>query len=42
MNGKYFTAHIKDEDIVKQGRLMVEFNKAQIVNVGYSFKNALI
>lgn len=42
LNGKYFTAHIKDEDIVKQGRLMVEFNKTQIENVGYSFKNVLI
>ena len=35
LNGKYFTAHIKDGDIVKQGQLMVEFNKEQIEKAGY-------
>lgn len=35
LNGKHFTAHIKDGDIVKQGQLMVEFNKEEIEKAGY-------
>lgn len=35
LQGKYFTAHVKDGDIVKQGQLMIEFEKDQIEKAGY-------
>lgn len=35
LKGKYFTAHVKDGDIVKQGQLMVEFDREQIEKAGY-------
>lgn len=35
LQGKYFTAHVKDGDVVKQGQLMVEFDKEQIEKAGY-------
>ena len=35
LKGQYFTAHVKDGDIVKRGQLMVEFNKEQIEKAGY-------
>ena len=30
LNGKYFTAHVKEGDSVKQGQLLLEFDKEQI------------
>ena len=35
LKGQYFTAHVKDGNIVKRGQLMVEFNKEQIEKAGY-------
>lgn len=35
LKGKYFTAHVKDGDYVKQGQLLVEFDKEQIEKAGY-------
>lgn len=35
LKGQYFTAHVKDGDIVKRGQLMVEFNMEQIEKAGY-------
>ena len=35
LKGKYFTAHVKDGDIVKRGQLMVEFDREQIEKAGY-------
>ena len=35
LKGKYFTAHVKDGDIVKKGQLMVEFDREQIEKAGY-------
>ena len=35
LQGKYFTAHVKDGDLVKKGQLMVEFDKEQIEKAGY-------
>ncbi len=36
LQGKYFTAHVKDGDTVKQGQLLVEFEKEQIEKAGYA------
>jgi len=35
LQGRYFTAHVKDGDVVKSGQLLVEFDKAQIEKAGY-------
>ena len=35
LKGKYFTAHVKDGDIVKKGQLMITFDKEQIEKAGY-------
>lgn len=35
LQGKYFTAHVKDGDLVKKGQLLVEFDKEQIEKAGY-------
>lgn len=35
LQGKYFTAHVKDGDAVKRGRLLIEFDKEQIEKAGY-------
>ena len=35
LKGKYFTAHVKDGDVVKKGQLMVEFDKEEIEKAGY-------
>ena len=35
LQGKYFTAHVKDGDTVKKGQLLVEFDKEQIEKAGY-------
>ncbi len=35
LQGKYFTAHVKDGDAVKKGQLMIEFDKEQIQKAGY-------
>ncbi len=35
LQGKYFTAHVKDGDTVKKGQLLIEFDKEQIEKAGY-------
>lgn len=35
LKGKYFTAHVKDGDSVKQGQLLIEFDREQIEKAGY-------
>ncbi len=35
LQGKYFTAHVKDGDVVKKGQLLIAFDKAQIEKAGY-------
>ncbi len=35
LQGKYFTAHVKDGDQVKKGQLLVEFDRDQIEKAGY-------
>lgn len=35
LQGKYFTTHIKDGDIVKKGQLLIEFDKEQVEKEGY-------
>lgn len=35
LQGKYFTAHVKDGDRVKKGQLLIEFEKEQIEKAGY-------
>lgn len=35
LQGKYFTAHVKDGDMVKKGQLLIEFDKEQIEKAGY-------
>ncbi|MDE6184606.1 MAG: glucose PTS transporter subunit IIA, partial [Lachnospiraceae bacterium] len=35
LKGKYFKAHVKDNDSVKKGQLLVEFDKDQIEREGY-------
>ncbi|MDF2611830.1 MAG: ptsG: system glucose-specific component [Lachnospiraceae bacterium] len=35
LNGKYYTAHVKDGDEVKVGDLLVEFDMEEIKNSGY-------
>ncbi|MDE6851518.1 MAG: glucose PTS transporter subunit IIA [Lachnospiraceae bacterium] len=35
LGGKYFTAHVQDGDVVKQGQLLIEFDREQIQKAGY-------
>ncbi len=35
LQGKHFTAHVKDGDQVKRGQLLVEFDREQIEKAGY-------
>ncbi len=35
LEGKHFTAHVKDGDLVKKGQLLVEFDKEAIERAGY-------
>ena len=35
LQGKYFTAHVKDGDMVKKGQLLIEFDKEQLEKAGY-------
>ncbi len=35
LQGKYFTAHVKEGDMVKKGQLLIEFDKEQIEKAGY-------
>lgn len=35
LQGKYFTAHVKDGDALKRGQLLIEFDKEQIEKAGY-------
>lgn len=35
LNGKYFTAHVNENDRVKKGDLLIEFDKIAIENEGY-------
>lgn len=35
LQGKFFTAHVKDGDTVKKGQLLVEFDREQIEKAGY-------
>lgn len=35
LKGKYFTAHVKDGDIVKKGQLLITFDQEQIEKAGY-------
>ena len=35
LQGKYFTAHVKDGDHVKKGQLLIEFDQEQIKKAGY-------
>lgn len=35
LQGKYFNAHVKDGDVVKQGQLLISFDKEQIEKAGY-------
>ncbi len=35
LQGKHFTAHVKDGDIVKKGQLLIEFEKEEIEKAGY-------
>lgn len=35
LQGKFFTAHVKDGDQVKRGQLLIEFDKEQIEKAGY-------
>ncbi|MCI9297847.1 MAG: PTS transporter subunit EIIC [Lachnospiraceae bacterium] len=35
LQGKFFTAHVKDGDKVKQGQLLIEFDREQIEKAGY-------
>lgn len=35
LQGKYFTAHVSDGDVVKKGDLLIEFDKEQIEKEGY-------
>lgn len=36
LQGKFFTTHVKDGDAVKQGQLLIEFDKEQIEKAGYN------
>lgn len=42
LDGKYFESFIKQGDRVKQGDLLVEFNKEAIENEGYSLETPII
>lgn len=35
LNGKYFTVHVNENDTVKKGDLLVEFDKAQVEKEGF-------
>ena len=35
LDGKYFTARVKDGDAVKKGDLLVEFDREKIMEAGY-------
>ena len=42
LDGKYFTAHVKDGDIVKKGDLLVEFDKKAVEAEGYDMTIAVL
>jgi PTS system beta-glucosides-specific IIC component len=42
LEGKYFTPHIKTGDVVKVGQLLLEFDKAKIVEQGYDIITPVI
>ena len=42
LDGKYFTAHVKDGDMVKKGELLVEFDKKAVEAEGYDMTIAVL
>ncbi|MBV7275883.1 PTS glucose transporter subunit IIA [Clostridium sp. PL3] len=42
LEGKHFTAHVKDGDIIKKGDLLVEFDKDAIIAEGYQIVTPVI
>ncbi|MHC1684209.1 MAG: PTS glucose transporter subunit IIA [Clostridiaceae bacterium] len=42
LEGKHFTAHVKDGDTVKKGELLVEFDKEPIIAEGYDVVTPVI
>lgn len=42
LNGEYFESYVNQGDIVKQGQLLVTFNKEKILNEGYLLETPVI
>lgn len=42
LNGKYYTAHVRDGAAVKQGELLVEFDKQGILSEGYDVTTPIV
>lgn len=42
LEGKYFTAHVKDGDVVEQGDLLLEFDQEAIAKEGYATITPLV
>lgn len=42
LNGEYFTAHVKQGDLVKQGDVLVEFDLEKLIEKGYNTETPVI
>ncbi len=42
LEGKYFTVHVKNGDVIQKGDLLVDFNKAMIEKAGYECTSPII
>ncbi|MCR4627648.1 MAG: PTS glucose transporter subunit IIA [Treponema sp.] len=42
LNGKYFKARIKEGDVVKQGDILIEFDRQKIESEGYNITTPMV
>lgn len=42
LDGKYFTSHVKEKDVMKAGQLLLEFDIEAITNEGYILESPII
>jgi PTS system beta-glucosides-specific IIC component len=42
LHGQYFTSHVKQDDVVKQGDLLIEFDIEKIKAAGYELTTPVV